>query len=216
GTGNVLIRFSSSVSDDVATPPGALPPLDATVHEPPASGNTFVIQHTLPGGLTGSDLAVVWAAFGNFDVKSKDFGPCGSGSGSGSGGLIISGGSLVTAPAPRYYRLGVEEPAAEAVSTGLPPDLQRGSKRDVTLGYDELRATGVEAVWSEAAAEDVPQWRLTLRKVQGTFVAALELRGDDPASQSPMVWRSRRWDFFGRNDCVAEANGVPGVGVEPA
>jgi hypothetical protein len=91
----------------------------------------------------------------------------------------------------------------------------------VTLAYDELRTTCGEAVWSEAAADDPIRWRLTLRKINGAFVAALALVGEQPAPGLELVWHSRTWDFFKRSEFVSHGDApvkrwLPGLGVEPA
>jgi hypothetical protein len=218
---NVCIRLYSFVYTDVTTTAGTTPPPGATTTDPPA-GTSFVIQQAVPGGLTGPALAVVWAAFGTYANSSMQFGPCGSGSGSGTGGLLADD-SVISQPAPRHYRLVIEEPTPGAVEAGLPPDVHSAlSRRDVTLAYDELLTTPREATWTEAgAAEDAMRWRLTLRKMNGVLVAALELAGDPRAAGPRLTWQSRQWHFFGRSRFAAPGDSpgawrLPGLGVEPA
>jgi hypothetical protein len=208
GTDQVLALFSHVYPTTSPSIPNE-PPTEAKWHlTTPAATVNFNVSHTLANPLTTTGTAVVWAACGHFDVFDEEVGPCGSG-----GGMAPAGGPIFSQAAPRQYRLLIDETHPGLGGTGVPPEILRGlGRRDVTLAYDELRTTGAEVVWSEAV-DDARGWRLTLRKVGGTFVAALALAGEEAGP----VWHSRQWDFFQRSDFVPDAGrGLPGLGVVPA
>ncbi len=215
--GDVCIRLYSHILN-VNDPVPLVPPDAAAKWEPQ---NPYEILHSLPAPRPAPFRAVVWAAFGQHQRQTFVFDPpCGSGSGSGSGGAF-GGGTLLSAPAARHYRLVIEEPPG-AAELGVTPEVRRAlSRTAVTLTYDELETTPCEAAWVEApAAEAALRWRLTLRKNGVAFVAALELVGGDGAAGPTFSWQSRQWNFFGRSRFAAPGDSgvrrLPVLRVEPA
>jgi hypothetical protein len=209
--GNILIKLFTLINADASTNPqtnGAIP------HDPPPSGTQFVLVHQ-QSPLPTSGTAVVWGLFGKFHAGQVVY-QCGSGS-----GLAFRIRQALSEPSARTYRAVVGGLAQqEALDAGASPEVRRALSRGaVTLTHDPLCAPPGEAIWSEV---DVPagepvRWRLSVRKVEGTHVAALELVG---GSGPAMVWHCLEWHFFASSRFVADsaqaARLLPSLEVRPA
>jgi hypothetical protein len=114
---------------------------------------------------------------------------------------------VITGNAPKFYRvrfsagsLRLPEPAASLFAGA---GLQLAS---VTLQYDPVRSTPLQAVWSATSNPVEPAWMLSVTKCGAELSAILTLsRPAGPLIQAPLAWGSRCF-AFGSGQSLAWCN----------